>query len=95
MDHYTRKCSKILFQISFVNFRIENNASSNRSSSMKLQDENQLTTRVLKVKGVISFWKNSRKKRMVNEIRYEKKFEKFAKKEKNMKISHKIQVKKG
>ena len=31
----------------------------------------------------------------VNEIRYEKKFEKFAKKEKNMKISHKIQVKKG
>ena len=39
--------------------------------------------------------KNSRKKRMVNEIRYEKKFEKFAKKEKNMKISHKIQVKKG
>lgn len=32
---------------------------------------------------------------MVNEIRYEKKFEKFAKKEKNMKISHKIQVKKG
>ena len=46
---------------------------------------------------MISFFrkKKTRKKRMVNEIRYEKKFEKFAKKEKNMKISHKIQVKKG
>ena len=68
---------------------------------MQLQDENQLTLIVLKVKGVIasfscvmiSFFgkqnkkKYFRKKRIVNKIRYrKKKSKKFAKKEKkNMK----------
>lgn len=64
---------------------------------MQLQDENQLTLIVLKVKGVIAsfscvmisfFWKTKqkkyfRKKRIVNKIRYKKKkSKKYAKKEK-------------
>lgn len=67
---------------------------------MQLQDENQLTLIVLKVKGVIAsfscvmisfFWKTIqkkyfRKKRIVNKIRYKKKNRKnLPKRKKNMK----------
>ena len=78
---------------------------------MQLQDENQLTLIVLKVKGVIAsfscvmisfFWKTKQKKIFQekknckqNKIQ-EKKIEKICQKGKKIwKISHKIQEKKG